>query len=100
MTNLGVGGEGGFWDGVDPAALAVPSVVDGEHVEAAPLEDLVELAAVVLTDCLGVAVQVQDHGGAGRQRIVGLLWNCNTNFYTGDRFVRVTCSKTSACTNQ
>ena len=45
MTNLGVGGEGGFWDGVDPAALAVPSVVDGEHVEAAPLEDLVQGAA-------------------------------------------------------
>ena len=49
-------------------------------MEAAPLKDLVELAAVVLADRLGVAVQVQDDGGAGRQRNVGPLGNCNENF--------------------
>ena len=50
-------------------------------MEAAPLEDLVELAAVALADGLGVAVQVQDHGGAGGHRDFGPFQGCRGKTY-------------------
>ena len=78
---MGVRDQGCLREGVEGAALSVAAVVDGEDVEAAPLEDLVELAAVALADGLGVAVQVQDHGGAGGHRDFGPFQGCRGKTY-------------------